>query len=65
METLEGDAYGEFETKFTNVLDTHAPFNNNMIRFNNNVFRTKELRKEIIKRLELRNKFTRNKNHAN
>ena len=24
METLEGDTYGEFEDKSTNVLNTHA-----------------------------------------
>ena len=31
-----------------------------MITFNNNVFITKELRKEIMKRPKLRNKFNRN-----
>ena len=36
-----------------------------MIRFNNNVFITKELRKEIMKRSKLRNKFNRNRNHEN
>ena len=36
-----------------------------MIRFNSNVFMTKELRKEIMKRSKLRNKFNRNINHEN
>ena len=36
-----------------------------MIRFNNNVFMTKELRKKIMKRSKLRNKFNRNRNHEN
>ena len=36
-----------------------------MIRFNNNVFITKELRKEIMKRSKLRNKFNGNRNHEN
>ena len=36
-----------------------------MIKFNNIVFVTKELRKEIMKRSELRNKFNRNRNHEN
>ena len=65
LETLEVDTYGEFEKKFTNVLNTHAPIKTKMIRFNNNVFITKELRKEIMKRSKLRNKFNRNRNHEN
>ena len=65
LETLEGDTYGEFEKKFTNVLNTHAPIKTKMIRFNNNVFITKELRKEIMKRSKLRKKFNRNRNHEN
>ena len=39
LETLEGDTYGEFEKKFTNVLNTHAPIKTKMIRFNNNVIK--------------------------
>ena len=51
--------------KNTNVLNTHAPIKIKMIRFNNNDFMTKELRKEIIKISKLRNKFNRNKNYEN
>ena len=51
--------------KITNVLNTHAPIKTKMIRFNNNVFITKELRREIMKRSKLRNKFNRNRNHEN
>ena len=36
-----------------------------MIKFNNIVFVTKELRKEIMKRSKLRNKFNGNRNHEN
>ena len=36
-----------------------------MIKFNNNIFMTKELRKEIMKRSKLRNKFNRNRNYEN
>ena len=36
-----------------------------MIRFNNNIFMTEELRKEIMKRSKLRNKFNRNRNYEN
>ena len=49
FETLEGDTYGEFEKSSTNVWNTHAPIKTKMIRFNNSVFITKELRKEIWK----------------
>ena len=65
LETLEGDTYGEFEKKITNVLNTHATIKIKMIRFNNNVFMTEELRKEIMKRSKLRNKFNRNRNREN
>ena len=65
METLEGDTYGKFEKKFTNILNTHATFKTKMKRFNNNVFMNKELRKEIMKRSKLGNKFNRNRNHEN
>ena len=64
LETLESDTYGQFEKKkITNVLNTDAPINTKTIRFNNNVLMTKELRKEIMKRLKLRNKFNKNRNH--
>ena len=59
LETLEGDTYDEFEKKITNVLNTTAPIKNKMIRFNNNVFMTKELRKEIMKISKVRSKFKR------
>ena len=36
-----------------------------MIRFIKNVFMTKELRQEIMKRSKLRNKFNRNTSHEN
>ena len=45
LETLEGNIYGEFEKKFSNTLDTHVHIKTKLIRFNNNVFKTKELRK--------------------
>ena len=65
LKTLEGDKYGEFEKTFTNVLNTHASIKIKMIRFNNNVFITKELRKEIMKRSKLRNSLNTNRNHEN
>ena len=63
LETLHGDAYGEFEKK--TVLNTHVTIKTKMIRFNSNVFMTKELREESMKKSKLRNKFNRNRNHKN
>ena len=53
LEILEGDTYGEFERKLTNVSNAHAPIKTKMRRFNNNVFMTKVLRKDIMKRSKL------------
>ena len=63
METLEVDTYGEFERKFTNVLNTNAPMNSEMMRFSNNVFKIE--RKKIMKRSTPRNKINRIRNHEN
>ena len=50
METWKGDTCGQFGKKFTNFLNTEAPIKTKMIGFSSNVFVTKELRKEIMKR---------------
>ena len=50
---------GEFEKKFA-VLNTCVSIKTKIITFNDNVFITKELRREIMKRSKLRNKFNRN-----
>ena len=50
METWKGDTCGQFGKKFTNFLNTEAPIKPKMIGFSSNVFVTKELRKEIMKR---------------
>ena len=55
METLESDTYGELKKqKITNVWNIYAPIKTKLLRFNNNVFMTKELRTEIFKRSKLR-----------
>ena len=51
--------------KKTNVLNTHVTIKTKMIRFNSNVFMTKELREESMKKSKLRSKFNRNRNHEN
>ena len=50
LETWKGDTCGQFGKKFTNFLNTEAPIKTKMIGFSSNVFVTKELRKEIMKR---------------
>ena len=65
IEILEGSTYDEFEKEFINVLDKHAPIKTKMLRFNNSSFVSKELRKEIMKRSNLRNKFNENRTHEN
>ena len=46
LEIFEGDTYGKFEKKIINFLNIHAPITIKMIRFNDNVFVTTELRKK-------------------
>lgn len=54
LETLGGD-------ELTNVLNSHAYIKTIIMRINNNVFMTKESRKEIMKRWKLRNIFNKQK----
>ena len=42
---------------FQSTLDFFAPYKQKKIRYNNNPFMTKRMRKEIIIRSKLRNKF--------
>ena len=43
LDTSEGDTFGKFK-KNTSALNTHATIKTKLIRFNKNVFMTKELR---------------------
>ena len=49
----------EFNEIFFKVFDKHAPRNQKYIRANNSNYITKTLRKEIMHRSRLRNKFLR------
>ena len=40
--------------KFTNVFDIHVPINTKKIRFNNNVFITKKIRKINYEKIKTR-----------
>ena len=59
MKNLESATCGEFEKKFTDPLNITSPSKSKIIRFNSNVLITKELRKKIMERSKLRNKFNR------
>ena len=58
---LESNSYSEFEKAFLTVLNNQAPLKTKFVRHNNNPFMTKELRKAIMKRSQLKN--THDKNH--
>ena len=57
--------YKHFEQVFLEVLNTHAPIKRKLLRANNFPYMTKTLRKAIMKRSELENKFAKNKASEN
>ena len=57
--------YESFEKAYLNVLNTHAPFKKKMIRANNKPYVTKQLRKAIMRRSYLENKFYKNRSAEN
>ena len=57
--------YKHFEEIFLKVLNTHAPIKRKFLRANHVPYMTKVLRKSIIKRLELENKYVKNKANEN
>ena len=65
LEKLTNHSYTEFEKVFLKELNKHAPLKKKVLRHNNNDFMTKELRKEIMLRSKLRNRFNKERNHIN
>ena len=57
--------YDKFEEIFIKVLDYHAPVKKKILRSNENPFMTKSLRKAIMKRSQLKNKFIKKRNKTN
>ena len=53
--------YKHFKQIFLEVLNTHAPIKRKLLRANHVPYITKALRKAIIKRSELENKYVKNK----
>ena len=62
LENLLNHSHSEFEKVFLNELNRHAPLKKKILRHNNNAFMTKELWKEIILTLKLKNKLNKEKN---
>ena len=53
--------YGAFETAFDKVLNKHAPLKKKYVRANDAPFMTKALRKAVMLRTRLRNKYNQNR----
>ena len=65
LSRLESNFYSEFEILFLTVLNMQAPLKAKFLRHNNNTFMTKELRKAIMKRSQLKTTYNKNRNHKN
>ena len=59
------DKYETFEEKFLKVLNKHAPSKKKFIRANHAPYMTKNLRKAIMKRSQLENRYIRNSTVGN
>ena len=65
LEELNDSAYNEFEMAFCGVLNKHAPLKVKILRHNNNSFMTKNLRKAIMHRSKLKNRFNKCRTYEN
>ena len=65
MENVRRIANGEIEKAFKNILSNHAPIKIQTLRHNSSPFMTKDLTKEIMKTIQLKNVLNKNRNHAN
>ena len=65
LSTLESNSYSEFEKAFLTVLNKESPLKTMLFRHNNNLFMTKELRKAITKRSQLKNRYNKNRHYEN
>ena len=57
--------YKHFEQIFLEILNIHAPIKNKLLRANHVPYKTKALRKTIMKRSELESKYIKNKTSEN
>ena len=64
LNNLSSAAYDDFEKMFLHLFNKRAPFKK-ILRHKNGPFMTKELRKEIMKRPKLKNKYNKKRNYEN
>ena len=57
LNNLSSTTYDDFEEAFLSLLIKHALLKKKILRHNNGPFMTNELRKEIMKRSKLKNKY--------
>ena len=62
---LSSNTYDDIEETFLSLLNKHGPLKKKILRHNNSPFMTKELRKEIMKRSKLKNKYNKKRNYKN
>ena len=55
LKCATGFEHSDFQSIFTPVLHNHAPIKKKILRFNNNPFMTKTLRKAVMHRSKLKN----------
>ena len=61
----DNNTYGVFEKTFLEILDKQAPLKTKILRHNNNSFMSKELRKNIMLRTQLKNSFNKDRSYEN
>ena len=65
LESITHRTYSNFEASFTKVLNKHAPLKIKTLRANHSSFMTKTLRKAIMRRSHLKNKYLKNRSNEN
>ena len=61
----DNNTYGVFEKTFLKILDKQAPLKTKILRYNNNSFMSKELRKNIMLWSKLKNSFNKDRSYKN
>ena len=65
INSIKNRDYSIFEATFLKVLNFHAPLKQKVLRANHNAFMTKALRKAIMRRSCLKNKYIKNRTNEN
>ena len=64
-ELQDNEDYGTFDAVVTNTLNKHAPLKKKYLRANDGLLKTKALRKAMIHRKKLRNRFIKSRTEDN